>query len=59
MTLFTLTSKKKKLVHMGTFQRSHLEPKLRVYGQQSYKHMDILTLKIAAVTEPGWLITRV
>ena len=44
---------------MGTFQRTHREPKLRVYGQQSYKHMNILTLKIAAVTEPGWLMTRV
>ena len=50
MTLFTLIKKKK---------RSHREPKLRVYGQQSYKHMNILTLKIAAVTEPGWLMTRV
>ena len=44
---------------MGTFQRSHREPTLRVYEQQSYKHMNILTLKIASVTEPGWLMTRV
>ena len=58
MTLFTLNSKKK-LFHMGTFQRSHREPTLRVYEQQSYKHMNILTLKIASVTEPGWLMTRV
>ena len=44
---------------MGTFQHSHRERKLRVYGQQSYKHMNIPTLKIAAVTEPSWLMTRV
>ena len=44
---------------MGTFQRSHREPKSRIYGQRSYKHMDILFLTIAAVTEPGRLIRRI